>query len=105
MGAPDLIVEVLSPSTAKRDRGYKMNLYADCGIKEYWIVDINNRAIEVYLLYQNVYILDNIYALYPDYLLNSTSDGEALQSTFTSHLFGDMVIDLNEVFNGLMVEV
>ena len=37
-GAPDLVVEVLSPRTANRDRGYKMELYAKSGVREYWLV-------------------------------------------------------------------
>ena len=37
-GSPDLVVEVLSPSTAKNDRGPKMRHYAEAGVKEYWIV-------------------------------------------------------------------
>ncbi|HEY6324614.1 MAG TPA: Uma2 family endonuclease [Thermoanaerobaculia bacterium] len=38
-GAPDLIVEVLSPETARQDRREKVALYAACGVKQYWLVD------------------------------------------------------------------
>lgn len=45
-GAPDLLVEVLSPGTARRDRGDKLGLYAESGIREYWIADPFERQIE-----------------------------------------------------------
>lgn len=45
-GAPDLIVEVLSPRTARRDRGEKLRLYAEAGVREYWIFDPPERQIE-----------------------------------------------------------
>ncbi len=45
-GAPDLLIEVLSPGTARRDRGDKLALYAASGIREYWIVDPVERQIE-----------------------------------------------------------
>lgn len=45
-GAPDLLVEVLSPSTASRDLGAKLQLYAESGVVEYWIVDPTNRTFE-----------------------------------------------------------
>lgn len=46
-GPPDLVVEVLSPSTAQEDRGPKLDLYGRQGVREYWTVDIPARTIEV----------------------------------------------------------
>jgi Uma2 family endonuclease len=48
-GAPDLVVEIISPSSMKRDRGDKMKLYERCGIGEYWLVDARTRSVEVYV--------------------------------------------------------
>ncbi len=44
-GPPDLLVEVLSPGTASRDRVYKLNLYREHGVGEYWVVDPRQRRI------------------------------------------------------------
>lgn len=60
-GPPDLIVEVLSPSSAKRDRQQKLIVYAKYNIPEYWIVDINNEILEQYLLNNGQYMLFEIY--------------------------------------------
>ncbi len=49
-GAPDLIVEILSPSTAKRDIKSKRQLYQNSGVKEYWIVDPLHKTLQVYKL-------------------------------------------------------
>jgi Uma2 family endonuclease len=49
-GAPDLVVEVLSPSTAARDRGVKMRRYAAAGIPHYWLLDPRSRVLEPYRL-------------------------------------------------------
>jgi Uma2 family endonuclease len=49
-GAPDLIVEILSPGTEIRDRGYKRTLYARYGVREYWIVDPKAQQIDVLVL-------------------------------------------------------
>jgi Uma2 family endonuclease len=45
-GVPDLLVEVLSPGTARTDRGEKLRLYAESGVLEYWIIDPLERQIE-----------------------------------------------------------
>ena len=47
---PDFIIEILSPATAKRDRGVKLEDYAAHGVAEYWIVDADQRIIEQYLV-------------------------------------------------------
>ena len=46
-GAPDLVIEILSPSTASRDRELKLNLYARFGVREYWIVDPDESSVQV----------------------------------------------------------
>jgi Uma2 family endonuclease len=45
-GAPDLVVEVLSPETVRQDRREKLSLYARCGVKEYWLLDPEPRVAE-----------------------------------------------------------
>lgn len=62
VGAPDLVVEILSPSTAKRDKESKMHSYAQYGIPEYWIVDPLNEILEQYELDGDRYPLPKVYA-------------------------------------------
>ena len=94
-GAPDLVVEVLSPKTAKLDRGKKKDLYQENGVKEYWLIDPDVKTIEIYLLKDGVYSLDEIYRV-----PNADYDGdmEDLKTSFTVNLFPNLVVSLDDVF-------
>ncbi|MCF2490554.1 Uma2 family endonuclease [Dyadobacter sp. CY347] len=54
---PDLIVEILSPSTESRDRGVKFKDYESHGVEEYWIIDADNQVVEQYHLVETEYSL------------------------------------------------
>jgi len=49
-GSPDMVIEILSPSTRRHDRLTKFNLYQRAGVREYWIVDPTDKSIQVFVL-------------------------------------------------------
>ena len=61
-GPPDLVVEVLSPSTSRRDLGIKRRRYARFGVREYWLVDPVARSIEVLVLRDGEFVSLWVYA-------------------------------------------
>jgi len=71
VGAPNLVVEILSPSTAVYDRVVKMQKYLKFAVPEYWIVDPELKTIQVHLLRGNEYII-RVYAI------GNTIESEAL---------------------------
>lgn len=83
-GAPDLVVEILSPATAQYDRGYKRTLYGRHGVKEYWLVDPDAETVEV---------------------LTESAEGLVLRATFqrgdalTSPLLSGLTIELGQIFD------
>ncbi|MCG7343577.1 Uma2 family endonuclease [Sporosarcina sp. ACRSL] len=82
-GAPDLIVEVLSPSTARNDRLIKYNSYEKAGVKEYWIVDPYNMTVEIYSLVGDSFRLSGIYGK---------------EDLLTVGIFPELEIDLRNIF-------
>ena len=50
MGAPDVVFEILSPSTARADRIVKLNAYQRAGVREYWIVDPTAKSVQTFVL-------------------------------------------------------
>jgi Uma2 family endonuclease len=63
-GAPDLVVEVLSPTTAANDRGPKLKAYARFGVPECWIADPDAKTIEVYRLGRQTYKMAQVFGEY-----------------------------------------
>ena len=84
-GAPDLVVEILSPSTAERDRTVKFELYAQHGVHEYWIVDPDARTITVFLLNEGEF---------------EEVDTYSERETLTSPMLTGFSIALDEIFGG-----
>ena len=103
-GAPDLIVEVASPSTAGRDRGHKMRAYERFGVREYWLVSPSECTIEVYLLKDGRFQLDNVYFVYHDYDMYDMTEEEraGVVTEFKCSLYDDLVIRLEDVFYDLI---
>ena len=63
-GVPDMVVEVLSKSTKKKDLTIKKDIYEAQGVGEYWVVDPYMKAVSVYLLSDGKYFLDDEYILF-----------------------------------------
>jgi len=103
-GAPDLAVEVLSPSTSKRDRTHKRDIYAKCGVKEYWIVSPGERAIEQYFLENGKLELQEVYTFYPDDELEAMEEKDRAEvaTHFKCSLFEDLDIHLSDIFYDLL---
>ncbi|MBO9618950.1 MAG: Uma2 family endonuclease [Niabella sp.] len=63
VGAPDMIVEVVSRGTAIRDWNFKYNLYQETGVKEYWIIEPVDRSLTIFILTEeNKYLQTAVYA-------------------------------------------
>lgn len=86
VGAPDLVIEVLSPSTARNDRSIKFNSYEKAGVKEYWIVDPANMFVEVYELKDTSFQQTGIYEQ---------------EDSITVGVFPELKIDLSNDFMGI----
>jgi Uma2 family endonuclease len=56
IGAPDLIIEILSPGNTDKEMKYKFDLYESSGVKEYWLVEPNDKLVLVYSLVDDKYI-------------------------------------------------
>lgn len=83
VGPADLVVEILSPGTARRDLTTKRKDYETFGVREYWIVDPEAQAVEVLALEAAVYVRHGLYRL---------------QETLSSRVLDGLTIALVEVF-------
>src|SRR5699024_9309783 len=85
-GTPTLVIEVLSPSTRSKDMLQKLDLYKQCGISEYWIVDPINEHILVYTLENND-------------IIDSRSYNNSAHQIAYSDAFVGLEVNLQEVFS------
>lgn len=99
-GAPDLVVEVLSPGTARNDRSYKKEIYGRCGVREYWLVSPDEKSVEVYRSNGTELVFHDIHTVYADWQLKQMSEEElaAVQTSFKCSLFDDLDIPLEDIF-------
>lgn len=99
-GAPDLVVEVLSPSTARNDKIIKKAVYEKYGVKEYWIADPKGKTLEVYHLKAEGLVLENVYSLYEDYEWKKLAEEKkaAALLPLKVSLYDDFLIDVREIF-------
>ncbi|MBQ6986014.1 MAG: Uma2 family endonuclease [Oscillibacter sp.] len=104
-GAPDLVIEVLSPSTARNDRGRKKDLYEQSGVREYWIVNPSDMSIEQYILQDGKFVLRDVYHKYASYELEEMTDEEraAIVTEFRCSLYDDLTIFVDDVFDNLLL--
>ncbi len=111
-GAPDLVVEVLSPSTAKFDKGDKKDIYEKIGVKEYWIVDTFAKYVEVYHHRNGRFVLDNIYQYYTDEQKeqnNALADDDrnkiVIYDEIKVSVCDDLVVDLKDIFENVQYTI
>lgn len=91
MGVPDLVVEIISPSSVKRDRFQKRGIYERFAVPEYWIADPQNQEIEVYTL-----LAADRYELFCIATVQDLARGEGF--TLTSTVLPDLKIDVRPLF-------
>ena len=82
-GAPDWIIEILSPHTTKKDIQDKFDLYEESGVQEYWIIEPKNNTVEVFVLENDKYKRVKAYVQ---------------DDVIACHTINDLEIDLKEVF-------
>ncbi len=102
-GAPDLVVEILSRSTLKRDRTVKKDAYEKAGVKEYWIVSPNDKTIEIYRLQDGKFYLDKAVGVVPDWEMKRMTEQEKaeVEFSFKVSLYDDFVVQVEDVFEGV----
>ncbi|PRY86521.1 Uma2 family endonuclease [Mongoliibacter ruber] len=87
VGAPDLVVEILSPGNNKKELQNKYEVYEESGVKEYWVVHPNECTLIIYTLIDGKYSASKIF-----------THGDKV----ASQAVAGFVLDLEEVFDGMM---
>ncbi len=99
-GVPRFIAETLSPSTARRDRAEKKEIYEKAGVEEYWIVHPQGKSVEIYYLKDRCYVLEQSYILQED----AEEEDYNAETEIVLREFPHIRMTLGEIFEGLEVE-
>ena len=103
-GAPEFVIEILSPSTKKRDIGVKKNVYEHFGVKEYWIISPKEKSIEVYYLKDGKFELDNVYNVLEDWEDEALTEQERAEHRLKLKvsLYNDLEIEVKDIFEDMI---
>lgn len=96
-GVPKFIVETLSPSTSKKDKTEKKDIYERAGVEEYWIVSPQGKSVDIYYLDEGRYILEQSYILQDD----KEDDEYNAETEITLRAFPHIRMTLSEIFEGI----
>ena len=105
VGTPDLVIEIISPSSFKHDRGHKKDVYEEIGVKEYWIVHPNDKAIEVQVLKDGKFVLGGAHAVIEQWVIDEMTEDEIddISTKFSPTIFDDLVVDLEDIFEDIQL--
>jgi Uma2 family endonuclease len=86
IGAPDIVIEILSPSNNKKELKYKHEVYQEAGVKEYWVIDPREKAAQIFLLTNGKLLASgHLYA----------------EDKVTTPILPDFTLDLSSVFKNI----
>ena len=99
-GAPDLVIEVLSPGTARYDEGHKKDTYERCGVREYWIANPKDYSVRQYVLENGRFVLRDACTLHTEAELAEMRDEERekVRMEFPCAIFPELTVRLEDVF-------
>ena len=100
-GVPDMVVEVLSKSTKKKDLTVKKDIYEKNGVKEYWIIDPWAKGVTVYLLRDGKFELDDEYFKYDadEWAMLDDEEKAAVKPEIKVSIFDDLFIKVDDIFS------
>lgn len=102
-GAPDLVIEILSPGTAQNDRIVKKAVYEKYGVQEYWLVNPKDRSVEVFHHDGQELAAVGVYHAYEpkDWEMMSESEQKEQQFSVKVSLYPDLSITVQDIFEDI----
>ena len=100
-GVPDMVVEVFSRATRKKILTVKKDIYEKNGVKEYWIIDPRAKTVDVYILRDGKFELDEFYLKYTEEELKNLDDEEkaSYKPEIKVSIFDDLFVKVDDIFS------